>query len=218
MPVVFGGVVGWDASLPAELRLVPLWPILIDEGFGSEARRSRIISAHDLAKTVPEGWYPTHKTQDETYKVAKIRDFGLRGVKIGESPTIKNTSHFFDSHTAGTAHLWFVNLCLAFGGDLKKPTTVGHSSTSNWNPNWETNGSTIVSLNLSNITSRPNNCILFEANSFLCWYTASVGFSATNPFLLIVCICMLSRAFRLLRVISIFMLHLHIFKASMQPC
>ena len=41
--------------LAAELRLIPLWPILIDEGFGSEARRSRIISAHDLAKTVPEG-------------------------------------------------------------------------------------------------------------------------------------------------------------------
>lgn len=130
-----------------------------------------------------------------------------------ESPTIKNMSHFFDSHTAGTAHLWFVNLCLAFGGDLKKPTTVGHSSTSIWNPNWESNGSTIVSLNLSNITSRPNNCILFEANSFLCCYTASVGFSATNPFLLIVCICMLSRAFRLLRVDAIFM-HLHIFKVQ----
>ena len=39
----------------AELRLIPLWPILIDEGFCSKARCLRIISAHDLAKTVPQG-------------------------------------------------------------------------------------------------------------------------------------------------------------------
>ncbi len=99
-----------------------------------------------------------------------------------------------------------MNLGLTFGWRFtKKQHTVSHSSISNWNPNWESNGSTIVSLNLSNI-NRPNSCILFEANFF---------FLLLHYLFLVDCVHLISfQNFQTVAGLSHLLIHLHIWKVQ----
>lgn len=120
----FRGACGWCGGMMpysrrASSRSTVAYPHWWGIWFGSSALQDHLgpWSRKDSTWRVIS-WPIRLKTR--ATKSPRFAKIGLRGVKIGESPTIKNMSHFFDSHTAGTARLWFVNLCLAFGGDLKK--------------------------------------------------------------------------------------------------